>query len=271
MPEKLKEIQSEIKGIIIQLMHPLLEMFIITIFILLPSAANLPENETLMHPDYFNVHNLFTVQDLFNARVHYGHKVGTLDQRMLPYVFGKRMDHIIFDLDTTALYLRKALNFAAHIAHRDGLILFVCRNAQFTHLIEETAKECNEYAHCRPWRPGVFTNPTTHFGEVTRLPDLCIFFNTLDDVLKQHWGITEAAKLCIPTIGVVDSNCNPNLISYPIPGNDDSLVSVQFYAKIFKEAILRGKRKLAEDIANEERESLEQEKHDASIQSSQTN
>ncbi|XP_031637434.1 28S ribosomal protein S2, mitochondrial [Contarinia nasturtii] len=223
VPENLSEIQAEIK------------------------AAKQPENVHLMHPDYFNVHNLFTVTDLFNARIHYGHKDGTLDNRMKPYIFGKRMGHIIFDLDKTALYLRNALNFIAHTAYRDGIILFIGRNPQFTNLIENTAKECGEYAHTRAWRLGVFTNSIGQFHGQIRLPDLCIFLNTLNDVLLPHPGIVEAAKMLIPTVGVVDSNCNPNLITYTIPGNDDSRASVEFFCNMFKQAILRGKQKAQED------------------------
>lgn len=217
------------------------------------TAAKLPESEPLMHPDYFNVHNLFTVTDLYNARVHYGHKDGTLDDRMKPYIFGKRMGHIIFDLDKTALFLRKALNFAAHIAYRDGVILFLGRNPQCTNLIENTAKECGEYAHARFWRKGLFTNSVMQFQEVTRLPDLCIFLNTLNDVLQPHIGITESAKMMIPTIGIVDSNTNPSLITYPVPGNDDSQISIELYCNVFKEAILRGKRKAKEDAETKRR------------------
>lgn len=209
--------------------------------------SKLPENEHLMHADYFNVHNLFTVTDLFNARVHYGHKIGTLDDRMTPYIFGQRMGHTIFDLDKTAQYLRKALNFAAHIAYRDGLILFVARNPQCTNFIENAAKECGEFVHTRRWRKGLFTNSVFQFQEVTRLPDLCIFLNTLNDVLLQHDGIVESAKMLIPTIGVVDSNCNPSLITYPVPGNDDSAASIELYCNLFKQAILRGKQKAIED------------------------
>lgn len=200
-----------------------------------------------MHADYFNVHDLFTVTDLFNARVHYGHKEGTLDDRMKPYVFGKRMGHVIFDLDKTAIHLRKALNFAAHTAYRDGVILFVARHPQCTNLIEDTAKECGEFVHARPWRAGLFTNSVMQFQEVTRLPDLCIFVNTLNDVLLPHLGITESAKMLIPTIGVVDSNCNPSLITYAVPGNDDSQSSIELYCRVFKQAILRGKQRAKED------------------------
>lgn len=165
------------------------------------------------------------------------------------------MGHMIFDLDKTALYLRKALNFAAHIAYRDGLILFVTRMPQCTLLIERTAKECSEFAHTRVWRRGIFTNSEMQFQEVTRLPDLCIFLNTFNDVLQPHECIAESAKLLIPTIGIVDSNSNPSLITYPVPGNDDSIPSIEFYCNVFKRAILRGKQKRKEDFEKENMES----------------
>lgn len=203
------------------------------------------------HPDYFNVHNLFTVKDLFDARVHYGHKVGSLDERMLSYIYGSRLGHVIFDLDKTADYLRAALNIAAHVAYREGVIVFFLRNAQSSHMVEKTARECGEYAHTRFWRGGIFTNSTKQFGAVTRLPDLCIFLNTLNTVLLQHTAIRDAAKMSIVTVGVVDSNCNPNMIAYPVPGNDDSPASIALYCKLFKEAILRGKEKRKEDLKKE--------------------
>ncbi|KAJ8954590.1 hypothetical protein NQ318_003121 [Aromia moschata] len=206
------------------------------------------KQEALRHPDYFNVHNLFTVKDLFDARVHYGHKEGSLDERMLPYIYGSRLGHIIFDLDKTAEYLRSALNVAAHIAYRDGIILFLLRGAQNSHLVERTVLECGEFAHTRFWRGGIFTNANKQFGAVTRLPDLCIFLNTLNNVLIPHTAIRDAAKMSIATIGIVDSNCNPNLITYPIPGNDDSPVAIELYCKLFKNAILRGKQKRKEDF-----------------------
>ncbi|CAH1155747.1 unnamed protein product [Phaedon cochleariae] len=208
--------------------------------------VEITRDEALQHPDYFSVHNLFTVKDLFDARVHYGHKEGSLDERMLPYIYGSRLGHVVFDLDKTAEHLRQALNIAAHIAYRGGIILFFLRGSQNSHIVECTAKECNEYAHTRFWRGGIFTNSEKQFGAVTRLPDLCIFLNTLNNVLTQHTAIRDAAKMAIATIGIVDSNCNPNLITYPVPGNDDSPIAIEFYCKLFKNAIMRGKQKRLE-------------------------
>lgn len=166
---------------------------------------------------------------------------------MLPYIYGSRLGHIIFDLDKTAEYLRRALNVTAHIAYRGGLILFFMKQPQNAHFIEKAAFECGEFAHTRVWRGGIFTNSTKQFNAVTRLPDLCIFFNTLNTILMQHTAVRDAAKMAIATIGIVDSNCNPNLITYPVPGNDDSPVSIDLYCKLFTAAIKRGKEKRKED------------------------
>ncbi|XP_044577445.1 28S ribosomal protein S2, mitochondrial isoform X2 [Cotesia glomerata] len=200
-----------------------------------------PLIDPLKHPDFFGVHQLFTVKDLFDARVHYGHKIGSLDDRMKPFIFGSRLGHLIFDLDQTAVLLREALNFTAHTAFRKGVILFVCRNPQVTHLVEKTALECKEFAHTRFWLDGIFTDSTKKFKAVTRLPDLVILINTLNDVLRQNNAVRDSAKMCIPTVGIVDTNCNPNLVTYPVPGNDDTPVAVELYCKLFKEAIMRGK------------------------------
>lgn len=161
---------------------------------------------------------------------------------METFIFGSRLGHLIIDLDQTAELLRQALNFTAHIAFRGGIILFISRNPQITHLVDKTAKECNEFSHTRYWRYGLFPNSRNQFKTMTRLPDLCIFLNTFDTVLAEHTGVRHAAKMCIPSVGIVDTNCNPNLITYPVPGNDDTLCALELYCSLFKEAILRGKK-----------------------------
>jgi len=211
----------------------------------------------LEHPDYFNVANLFTIRDLFEARVHFGHREGSMDDKMKPYIYGSRLGHLIFDLDQTAENLRRALNFTAHTAFQGGIILFFCRNALNAHNVEKAAMECEEFSHTRYWRGGVFTNANIQFGAVTRLPDLCIFFNTLNTIMVQHTAVRDSAKMNIPTIGIVDSNCSPDLITYVVPGNDDSPASIDLYCKLFKEAILRGKQKRKELLADIEKEETE--------------
>lgn len=209
-------------------------------------------SQVLEHPDYFGVHRLFTVEDLFNAKVHLGHKEGTLHNNMKGYLFGSRLGYCIIDLDKTAEYLRLALNVTAHVAYRGGVILFFNRSAQNGHIVERTAMECGEFSHTRFWRGGVFTNANVQFGAVTRLPDLCIFLNTLTNILEMHTAVKDCAKMAIPTIGIVDTNCNPNLITYPVPGNDDTPSSIELYCKLFKSAVLLGKAKMKEDAEKDQ-------------------
>ncbi|XP_046360903.1 28S ribosomal protein S2, mitochondrial-like isoform X1 [Haliotis rufescens] len=203
--------------------------------------------KSLQHHDYFGVRELVTVSDMFKARVHLGHKQGLRDPYMAPYLFGNRLGVDIFDLDQTLTLFQDALNFTAHIAYRGGIILFLTRHRQTMPWVERTAVEAKEYSHCRFWKGGTFTNAAVQFGTVTRLPDLCIFLNTQNNAFLPHAAITDSAKLLIPTVGIVDSNCDPRLITYPVPGNDDTPVSVEYYCSLFKKAILIGKRKRRQD------------------------
>ena len=210
-----------------------------------------PETGTVIDPlkeeDYFGVNSMFTKHDLFKARVHLGHKVGVRNPYMLPYLFGTRLGCDIIDLEQTVVHLRRALNVTAHLAYRKGVIMFLSRNRQMMLLVEQTAKECGEYSYCRYWRGGTFTNAATLFGAITRLPDLCIFISTHNSIFEQHGAIVEAAKMNIPTVGIVDSSSDPRLITYPVPGNDDSPCAIELYCKLFKNAILTAKERCVQD------------------------
>ncbi|XP_069121008.1 small ribosomal subunit protein uS2m-like [Argopecten irradians] len=201
----------------------------------------------LKHDDYFQVKSLVKVEELFEAGVHFGHKSGVRDEYMVPYIYGNRVGVDILDLEQTVENMKIALNFLAHIAYRGGVILFISKHALSMPLVERTASEAGEYSHCRYWRGGTFTNATQQFGSVIRLPDTCIFLSTVNSVFEQHRAVVESAKMMIPTVGIVDTNSDPRLITYPIPGNDDSLTSIELYCRLFKEAILKGKQKRKED------------------------
>lgn len=200
-------------------------------------------SEPLKHADFFRVKELFSVRSLFDARVHLGHKAGCRHRFMEPYIFGNRLDQDIIDLEQTAAHLQLALNFTAHIAYRKGIILFVSRHRQFSHLIENTARDCGEYAHTRYFKGGLFTNAPLLLGPGVRLPDLIIFLHTLNNVFEPHVAVRDAAKMNIPTVGVVDTNCNPCLVTYPVPGNDDSPPAVQLFCRLFRTVVSRAKEK----------------------------
>ncbi|XP_069556897.1 small ribosomal subunit protein uS2m isoform X2 [Brachyistius frenatus] len=198
-------------------------------------------NQPLRKPDFFRVSELFSLKDLFDARVHLGHKKGCRHRLMAPYLYGCRLDQDIIDLDQTAEHLQRALNFTAHVAYRGGIVLFVSRRRQFGQLVESTARECGEYAHTRYWQGGLLTNADIQYGPGARLPDLVVFLSTLNNVFQQHVAVRDAAKMNIPTVGVVDSNCNPSLVTYPVPGNDDTPAAVELYCRLFKATVNRAK------------------------------
>lgn len=201
----------------------------------------------LQHADYFGVSKLISMKELFDARVHMGHKEGLLNEHMKPFIFGSRLGHHIIDLDKTVPHLFKALNFIAHVAYRDGIILFVTRHQQTSHMVEETARACGEFAHTRWWRRGLFPNSERQFGTVTRLPDLIVLLSTLDGVFAEHHAVSECASMLIPTVAVVDTNSDPRLVTFPVPGNDDTPSAVRLYCQLFKQAVLAGKSRRAED------------------------
>lgn len=126
-------------------------------------------------------------------------------------------------------------------------------------LIEKTAKNVNEFSYCRKWFGGVFTDAKNQFNEAVRLPDLIIFLSTLSAVARPHDAVRDAAKLLIPTVGIVDTNSDPRLITYLVPGNDDTPITVRLWCGLFSEAIIRGKRRAYRDaqIKRQVQENLE--------------
>uniref|UniRef100_A0A8C8GP98 Uncharacterized protein n=1 Tax=Oncorhynchus tshawytscha TaxID=74940 RepID=A0A8C8GP98_ONCTS len=175
-------------------------------------------NLPLEMPDFFRLSELFSLKDLVDARVHLGHKKGCRHRLMEAYLFGSRLDQDIIDLDQTVEHLQSALIFTAHIAYRGGVILFVSRRLQFGHLVESTAQDCGEYAHTRYLQGGLLTNAPIRYGPGVRLPDLIVFFSTLNNVF-QH------------------------LVTYPVPGNDDTPAAMELYCRLFKMTINRAKDK----------------------------
>lgn len=138
-----------------------------------------------------------------------------------------------------SLIFQLALNVLSHIAYRGGIILFVSTHPQFEELTQRTARECGEYFVTRRWRGGTLTNPMMLTG-MTKVADLMVFLH-LPSLGRNTLAVKEAAQANVPSIGVVDSDCNPNLIMYPIPGNDDSPSAVELYCNLFKTAVLRAK------------------------------
>ncbi len=210
--------------------------------LLIPSAttgedsANPTQDDPLSHADLFGVEEMTSLRELFEARVHLGHKTGTWCPSMKPYIYGTRVGMHIFDLEQTLDNLRRAMNVAGHIAYRNGIILFVNERPQFERLVQQTARESGEYFVTQRWKPGTLTNSYKLLGTL-RLPDLMVFLSMPPSVT----AITEAAMCAVPSVGIVDSDCDPRLVTYPVPGNDDTPVAMQLYCKLFTQVINRAK------------------------------
>lgn len=200
------------------------------------------QDNPLAIPDFFNVKEMTNVCELFKSRVHLGHKTGMWNPLMKRYIYGCRDGIHIIDLDMTLEHLRLALNVTGHIAYRNGIILFVNKRSQFERLVQQTARDCGEYFVTQRWRGGTLTNSFMLLGTL-RLPDLAIFLS----VPPSKTAIKEVAMCNIPSIGIVDTDCDPNLITYPIPGNDDTPSAMKLYCGLFCDVINRAKAKRKEE------------------------
>lgn len=139
------------------------------------------------------------------------------------------------------LSLQLSLNVLSHIVYRGGSVLFICTHPQFENLTQKLARDTGEHFVTRRWRGGTFTNSHMVLG-TRRLPDAVVFLH-LPSLGRNALAVKETAMCNIPSVAIVDSDCNPNLITYPIPGNDDSPTALALYANLFKEAILKAKGK----------------------------
>lgn len=229
--------------------------------------------------DYMSNSN-FTMRQLLEAGVHYGHVTRKWNPKMAPYIFGKRNGIHIIDLEQTVPMLQKALDVSRDIVSNYGRVLFVGTKTQAAEKVKEAAKKCGQYYVNHRWLGGMLTNWKTISNSIKRLkvleeqiekpvgltkkeilnlkreheklelalggirdmggiPDLIIVIDTLREAI----AVKEAQKLGIPVIAIVDSNSDPDGLTYPIPGNDDATKSINLYCDLFSAAILEGLQK----------------------------
>ncbi|MEC7722149.1 MAG: 30S ribosomal protein S2, partial [Pseudomonadota bacterium] len=203
----------------------------------------------------------YNMRQLLEAGVHFGHQTHRWNPKMAPYIFGDRNGIHIIDLAQTVPLLHQALVAVRDTVAAGGRILFVGTKRQATEVIARTAQQCAQYYMNTRWLGGTLTNWKTISNSIKRLrelenllsdeastgftkkeilnltrerdklelaiggvkdmgglPDLMIVIDTN----KESIAIAEAHKLGIPVIAILDSNCNPDGITYPVPGNDDA-------------------------------------------------
>lgn len=223
---------------------------------------------------------IFSMQQLLEAGVHYGHVTRKWNPKMAPYIFGKRNGIHIIDLEQTVPMLENALNVIKDVVSNYGRVLFVGTKTQAADKVKESATKCGQYYVNHRWLGGMLTNWKTINQSIKRLkaleekiekpvgltkkevlqlqreheklelalggiremgglPDLIIIIDTI----RESIAISEAKKLGIPVVAVVDSNSSPDDVTYPIPGNDDATKAIELYCDLFSAAILEGLQK----------------------------
>lgn len=220
----------------------------------------------------------FTMRQLLEAGVHFGHHTRRWNPKMRQYIFGVRNGVHIIDLQQTVPMLNTALKTTRDIVANGGRILFVGTKRQAQNVVKETSKRCGQYYVNHRWLGGMLTNWKTISQSINRLRELDGILdegtagrtkkevlmltrerNKLEqsiggikemgglpdalfiiDTNKEDIAIAEANRLGIPVIAVIDTNSDFQNIDYPIPGNDDALRAIELYCDLMSEAILDG-------------------------------
>ncbi|MDA1323306.1 MAG: 30S ribosomal protein S2 [Proteobacteria bacterium] len=220
----------------------------------------------------------FTMRQLLEAGVHFGHQTRRWNPKMEPYIYGSRNGIHVLDLRQTVPMLNAALQAVREIVSGGGRVLFVGTKRQASEQIADSAKRCGQYYVNHRWLGGMLTNWRTITASIRRLKEYeDILVNTdvgltkkellmrmrdrdkleralggikemggLPDILvvidtnKESNAIKEAIKLNIPVVAVLDSNCDPAGITFPVPGNDDAIRSIALYCGLFSDAVLDG-------------------------------
>ncbi|MDO5611367.1 MAG: 30S ribosomal protein S2 [Pseudomonadota bacterium] len=221
-----------------------------------------------------------TMRQMLEAGVHFGHQTRYWNPKMGPYIFGARGKIHIINLEKTVPLFNDAMNFISKVAQKKGVILFVGTKRSARDAVKEEAERCGQPFMTQRWLGGTLTNFATIKKSVARLKELEAAetdgtfeklvkhevlglrrerdkleaslggikeMNRLPDALfvidigHEDIAIKEAKTLGIPVIAVVDTNYDPNLVDYAIPGNDDAIRAVQLYARAAADAVLEGK------------------------------
>jgi small subunit ribosomal protein S2 len=220
-----------------------------------------------------------TITDLLEAGVHFGHQTKRWNPKMKHYIFGTRNGITIFDLTKTMRQLAEACEFLRETAAAGGKILFVGAKRQAQEVVRDVAEKTNMYFMCDRWLGGTLTNHRVVLSRVAYLQKLRTMeedgtMATLPkkevagfrrergklertlggivdmkklpqamvvvDVGREHIAVAEAKKLGIPVVGLVDSNCSPDQIDFPVPGNDDALRAIKVIMDTFGAAVVEG-------------------------------
>lgn len=230
------------------------------------------------------------IKQLLEAGVHFGHKTSRWNPKMKKYIFGARTGIYIIDLEKTEECLNKARDFLLDIAAKGEVVLFVGTKKQAQEVVKQEAIRCGMYYVTERWPGGLLTNLATIKKSINRLKEIekmqedgtfakltkkevaglekeltklnknfsgivqmerqpgAIF---IVDTKKEETAVREAVRLSIPIIGLIDTNSNPDLISFPIPGNDDATKSIHLISGLLSDTILEGRKRFLSYLSQE--------------------
>ncbi|MFP6645166.1 MAG: 30S ribosomal protein S2 [Candidatus Latescibacterota bacterium] len=221
-----------------------------------------------------------TIQDLLEAGTHFGHQTRRWNPKMQPFIFTERNGIHIIDLNKTVRRLEKAEDVVRRTAQAGKAVLFVGTKKQAVDVIRAEAERCNMFFVTERWLGGMLTNWKTIRQNIRHLDNLdriaqdgtyeklkkkevlllekerARMIKTLEgirkmnglpgliyivDIMKEHGAILEARKLDIPSVAIIDTNCDPDLVEYPIPGNDDAIRSIEVITHAMADAVIEGR------------------------------
>ncbi len=245
-----------------------------------------------------------SMRQLLEAGVHFGHQTRRWNPKMRPYIYGERNGIYIIDLEQTTRALDRACEFVRKAASEKKNIIFVGTKKQAAEIVEEEAKRCGAHFVNRRWLGGMLTNFETIRLRINRLKELEEMRDTGDfyrrgkkeqsmlnreltklekslggiktmrgkpdllfiiDQKRELIAVSEAKKIGIATVGIIDTNCDPDGIDYVIPGNDDSIRSIKLITSKIADSILEGKQGQAYSSPAEEKAWKEPEPQMASV------
>ncbi|MCG8430266.1 MAG: 30S ribosomal protein S2 [Candidatus Omnitrophica bacterium] len=237
------------------------------------------------------------IKKLLESGVHFGHQKKRWNPKMREFIFGDRSGIYIIDLEKTEECLNRARDYLMDITSKGEMVLFVGTKKQAQEVIREEAQRCGMYYVTERWPGGLLTNFTTVKKSINRLKEIETMkedgtFEKLTkkevarlekehaklmknfsgivkmdrmpaaaivvDTKKEETAVREANRLKIPVVGLIDTNSNPDLVAYPVPGNDDATKSIRMIISSFAEAVIEGRKRflsyLSQDGVNVQKE-----------------
>jgi small subunit ribosomal protein S2 len=230
------------------------------------------------------------IKELLEAGVHFGHKTSRWNPKMKKFIFGQRSGIYIIDLEKTEECLNKARDFLLDITSKGEVVLFVGTKRQAQEVVLQEAIRCGMFYVTERWPGGMLTNLATIKKSISRLKEIekmkedGIFSKLTKkevarlekelgklkknfsgivqmeripkamfvvDTKKEETAVSEANRLGIPVIGLIDTNSNPDLIAYPIAGNDDATKSIHTVVKLLADSIIEGRKRFLSYLSQE--------------------